>query len=121
MELTEGRRPWHIARRIASFPGRDRKRIGAGRVWSIGDEFYATLLLVSYPISRIARILNALLRVTMEVRGEPFPVQVGTLMLLFHTVFEWLYWRETLVPELVTWGSSPVPKSCTVPATDAWF
>eukprot|EP00439_Symbiodinium_sp_Y106_P060094 s3135_g8.t2 len=34
-------------------------------VWSIGDEFYATLLLV------------------------------GTLMLLFHTVFEWLYWRET--------------------------
>ncbi|CAE7446913.1 unnamed protein product [Symbiodinium natans] len=34
-------------------------------VWAIGDEFYATLLLV------------------------------GTLMLLFHAAFEWLYWRET--------------------------
>ncbi|CAJ1429084.1 unnamed protein product, partial [Effrenium voratum] len=34
-------------------------------IWQIGGEFYATLLLV------------------------------GTLMLIFHAAFEWLYWRET--------------------------
>lgn len=34
-------------------------------IWQIGGEFYATLLLV------------------------------GTLMLIFHSIFEWLYWRET--------------------------
>lgn len=34
-------------------------------IWQIGGEFYATLLLV------------------------------GTLMLIFHAIFEWLYWRET--------------------------
>ena len=45
---------------IVSFDGRNRHSIGAVRVWSIGDEFYATLLLVSYLVFRIARILNVL-------------------------------------------------------------
>lgn len=26
--------------------------------------------------------------------------QVGTLMLIFHSIFEWLYWRETSGPDI---------------------
>jgi len=60
------------------------------------------------------------------LRGEFYPtlLLVGTLMLLFHTFFEWLYWRETqcVMPlRDPKSGASWDPRQHGVPPGYRWF